>query len=177
MKAVGLYLLFVVAYFFFAMASMKYDGLASIEQKFNPPTFVFWQGGELYSNPPLFSKFMADTRGQLSSREPDRIEDVDIWVFLLEGFEDVKNVVFASQIGIDVEKIATYEPGSSSKIQGASIRLRLHPVPVYVDRKQILLMDAKHLRENYKVECLDEMVYGSMIGHIDQELWDRCENA
>ena len=175
LKIAGLYLLLVVAYFIFALASMKNDKLALYERKINPSTFVFWQGGDLYSNPPLFSNLMTDAKGQLSSRELDGLGDVDIWVLLLDGFEDIKNVELASHLGIDVEEIANSAPGSSTSLQGASLSLRLHPIPVFVNRKSVLILDAKYLLENYKTECLDEMVYGSMIGQRDQELWDRCK--
>ena len=176
MKIAGLYLLFLIAYFFFAFASMKSESLAFYERKINPSTFVFWQNGELFSNPPLFSKLMTDTKGQLSSRELDGLGDVDIWVFLLEGFEDINNVEFASQLGINVEEIAATKPGNSTSLQRVSLSSSVHPIPVYVIRKHILFLDAKFLRENYKEECLDEMVYGEMIGQRDQGLWERCKN-
>jgi hypothetical protein len=177
LKIAGLYLLLVVAYFIFALSSMKNDKLAFYERKINPSTFVFWQGGELYSNPPLFSSVMTDAKGQLTSREPDGLGDVDIWVLLLDGFEDIKNVGFASQLGIDVEKVANSKSGNTTVLQGASLSLRLHPIPVFVNRKYVLILDAKYLFENYKNECLDEMVYGTMIGQRDQELRDRCKET
>ncbi|MEO0767508.1 MAG: hypothetical protein AAFY75_15965 [Pseudomonadota bacterium] len=175
LKITGLYLLLVVAYFIFALASTKYDKLALYERKINPSTFVFWQGGELYSNPPLFSNVMTDAKGQLTSRGLDGLGDVDIWVLLLDGFEDIKNVELASQLGIDVEEVANSESGSSKLLLGASVNLRLHPMPVFVERKSVLILDAKYLFENYKTQCLDEMVYGAMIGQRDQELWNRCK--
>jgi len=175
LKLLGLYLLFLVAYFLFALASMSHDVLAVYERRINPSTFLFWQNGELFTNPPLFSSFMADPKGQLTSREPEALGDVDIWVLLLEGFEDIKTVEFAPQLGIDIERVATSQPGSSTSLRGVSIKLRMHPIPLYVSRKHILIMDALHLRESYKTECLDEMVYGSMVGQRDQDLWDRCK--
>ena len=177
LKIAGLYFLFLIAYFLFSLASIKNENLPIYERKINPSTFVFWQNGELFSSPPLFSNLMTDTKGQLSFRELDGLGDVDIWVLLLEGFEDIHNVEFASQLGIDVEKVATSEPGNSTSLQGVSLSLRMHVIPIYVIRKHVLIMDAKFLHENYKEECLDEMVYGSMIGQRDQELWERCKKA
>ena len=175
LKIAGLYLLLVAANFVFAVASMTNDKIALYERKINPSTFVFWQGGELYSNPPLFSNVMTDTKGQLTSREPNGVEDVDIWVFLLDGFEDIRNVKLAPKLGIDVEDVANSDPGITMMLKGASLSLRIHPIPVFVDRKSVLIMDARYLFENYINECLDEIVYGSMIGWRDQELWDRCQ--
>lgn len=177
LKMAGLYLLLVFAYFIFALLSMNNDKLAFYERKINPSTFAFWQGGKLYSNPPLFSNVMTDAKGLLTSRELDELGDVDIWVLLLDGFEDIKNVDFASQLEIDVEKVASSKPGSSALLRGASLGLRFHPIPVFVERKSIFIMDAKYLVENYKTECLDEMVYGLMIGQRDQDLWDRCKKT
>ncbi|MEP6068587.1 MAG: hypothetical protein ABJ246_22315 [Paracoccaceae bacterium] len=177
LKIAGLYLLLLIAYFIFAYASMTNVKLALYERKINPSTFVFWQGGELYSNPPLFSNVMTDAKGQLTSRELDGLGDVDIWVLLLDGFQDIRNVEFASQLGIDVEDVANSKSGNSMALQGANLSLRLHPIPVFVERKYVLILDAKNLFENYKQECLDEMVYGSMIGQRDQELWDRCKKT
>ncbi|MGH1575695.1 hypothetical protein [Planktotalea sp.] len=177
LKIAGLYLLLLIAYFVFVLASMKNEKLALYERKINPSTFVFWQGGELYSTPPLFSNVMTDAKGQLTSRELDGLRDVDIWVLLLDGFKDIKSVEFASQLGIDVEKVANSKSGHSSRLEGVSLGLRFHPIPVFVNRKSVLIFDAKYLFENYKNECLDEMVYGSMIGQRDQELWDRCKKT
>lgn len=177
LKIAGLYLLLLVAYFLFALASMKYDKLALYERKINPSTFAFWQGGELYSNPPLFSNVMNDAKDQLSLRELNGLGDVDIWVLLLDGFEDIRNVDLASRLGIDVDEVANSEPGNSTVTRTVSLRGRLHPIPFFVNRKSVLILDAKYLFENYKNECLDEMVYGSMIGRRDQELWDRCKKT
>ncbi len=118
---------------------------------------------------------MTDAEGQLTSRELDGLGDVDIWVLLLDGVEDIKNMEFASQLGIDVEKVANSKAGNSTLLQGASLSLRLRPIPFFVNRKTVLVLNAKYLLENYKAECIDEMVYGSMIGRRDQELWDRCK--
>lgn len=175
LKIAGLYLFLLIVYFVFALVSMSNDNLAFLERKINRSTFVFWQGGELYSNPPLFSNVMTDAKGQLTLREPDGLEDVDIWVLLLDRFEDIRNVEFASQLGIDVEKVVNSEPGHSLLLRRAGLSLRFHPIPVFVDRQSVLILDARYLFENYKNVCLDEMVYGSMIGQHDQELWDRCE--
>ena len=175
LKLFGLYFLSVVAYFLFALASMRYETLAIYDRKLNPATFVFWQNGKLYANPPLFSGLMADAKGQFTNREPMGLGDVDIWVLLLEGFEDIENVEFASQLGIDINSVRTLQPGNSTSIRTASINLRAHPIPVYVERKHILITDGKYLREHFKKVCLDEMVYGLMIGHRNPELWERCK--
>ena len=177
LKTVALYLLLLISYFVFALASMKNETLAIYERKINPSTFVFWQNGKFFSNPPLFSNLMTDTKGQLSSREPDELGDVDIWVILLEGFEDIHNVQFASQLGIDVEEVAVSEADNSTSLRGVFLNVRIHPIPFYVDRKHVLIINAKFLRENYKEQCLDEMVYGSMIDQRDQRLWDRCKKT
>lgn len=176
-KIAWLYLLFLVGNFVFAIASVKSETLAFYERKMNPPTFVFWQNGKLFSNPPLFSNLMADTEGELSSREPNEAEDIDIWVLLLEGFEDIKNVEFASQLGVNVKEVATSERGAFTSLDDVSLRVRIYPIPFYVIRKHILILDAKFLRENYKIECLDEIVYGRMIGQPDQELLERCKKT
>ena len=177
LKVVALYLLFLIAYFIFAFASMKYQNLAFYERQINRSTFVFWQNGNTFSNPPLFSNLMVDTKGQLSSRNPYGIDDVDIWVFLLEGPEDIKNVEFASYLGIDIEKVSKSKLGQSTSMRRTSLKARLHPIPIFVSRKHVLIMDAKFLRENYKKECLDEMVYGSMIDKRNQQLWSRCKKT
>ncbi|UTS81464.1 hypothetical protein [Phaeobacter piscinae] len=176
-KLAGVYLLFLVAYFAFALGSMKNDTLARYEQRINPSTFIFWQGEELYSNPPLFSSLMSDTKGQLSSRKPTSLADVDIWVLLLDGFDDIKNVEFASQLGLDVGKISRSQPGSSTFLKSAGLSFRLHPIPLIVNRNSVLVLDAKYLYENYRHECLDEMIYGAMIGQRDQALWKRCRTT
>ncbi len=176
-KLTGLYLLFLIAYFVFALGSFKYANLAVYERRINPSTFAFWQNGELFSNPPFFSSVMTDSKSQLSYRELEGLGDVDIWVLLLEGVRDIHNVEFASQLGVDIGEVAASEPGYTTTLQRVGLNLRLHPIPLYVVRKHVLILDAKFLRENYKKECLDEMVYGSMIGQRDQGLWDRCKIA
>ncbi|UWQ75037.1 hypothetical protein [Leisingera sp. M658] len=174
-RFLGAYLLVLLATFLFALGSMKFNSLAIWERKLNPSTFVFWQGGEYYSNPPLFSQTMSDVQGQLTAREPRSFEDVDIWVLLLDGFAEIRNVEVALQLGIETDKIARRLPSQTTKLSGVSLSMRLHPVPFYVKRKSVLIMNAEFLRENYKFQCLDEMVYGAMIGLRDQALWDRCE--
>ncbi len=177
LKITSIYLLFLIAYFLFALASMSNESLAFYERKINPSTYVFWQNGEYFSNPPLFSSMMTDTKNQLVLRFLDGQEDVNIWVLLLEGPEDIENVEIASELGIDVQDVASTEPGNITILQGASINFRWHPLPLAVIRKHILIMDAKYLRENYKEQCLDEMVYGSMISQRDQKLWERCKKT
>lgn len=174
-RILGAYLLVLLATFLFAIGSMKFNSLAIWERRLNPSTFVFWQGGNYYSNPPLFSQTMSDTQNQLAARDPQSFEDVDIWVLLLDGFAEIANVEVALQLGIETDQIARTRPGNMTELAGASLNMRVHPVPFYVKRKRVLIMDAEFMRENYKVQCLDEMVYGAMIGQRDQELWDRCK--
>lgn len=171
----GLYLVVLGTYFLFAAGSMRYDSLARLEQRINPSTFVFWQNGQFFRNPPIFSQLMTDTYKQLSPHEPTKYSDIDIWVLLLEGFDDIRNVEVASKLGIDSEDIAASEPGSKISLMGASLKLRLHPVPFIVERRHIVMLDAEYLTENYRQQCLDEMVYHWMIGLRDRELWDQCK--
>lgn len=162
-KAVAIYLLFLVIYFCLSVASNNYPLLAFYERKISPSAFVFWQGGEFYSNPPLFSTLMTDTKSQLSSDEVTTLDEVDIFVLLLNGFNDIENVEFAPQLGINIKEIASTEPTRSVTKQTTSFHIRLHLLPFVVKRRQTLIMDAHFLSQNYKKECLDELVYGQMI--------------
>lgn len=170
-----LYLLLLGAYFIFAFASMNNETLAFYERKLNPSTYVFWQDGEFFSNPPLFSSLMVDTTSQLSQREPIDLAEVDIWVLLLEGFQEIQAVDFAPQLGIDAAQVAKTKAGNSISLEGVSLHFRFHPIPLTVERKHILVLDAKSLRENYEEVCLDEIVYNMMIGQRDQALRERCK--
>lgn len=177
LRIAGLYLLFLVAYFAFAFASMTSPNLAIYERKINPSTFVFWQEGQFYESPPMFSSLLADSRGQLSNAHLEDLDNVDIWVLLLAGVEDIHNVEFASSIGVDVTRVASSDPGLLVSQAEVALSLRKHPIPFYVRRKKVVIVDALHLQRNYRAECLDEMVYGLMINQRDQGLWERCKTA
>lgn len=177
LKIAAAYLLFLAAYFGFALASMSNEKLAVYEQKLNPPTFVFWQGGKLFSNPPLFSDVMTDAKGLLASREPKGPRDVDIWVLLLDGPEDIRNVRIAPQLGVDVEKIANSKPGVIKSLMRAGLSYRPHPIPVVVERESVHILDARYLSKNFKEQCLDDVVYRLMINQHDKELWKRCKKS
>ena len=118
---------------------------------------------------------MTDTHGQLSTNEIDRLEDVEIWVLLLNGPSEIYKVEFASALGIVTAHVSQMNVGSTLSSKGTALRLRLHPIPFYVARRHVLIMNADYLAKSYKAECLDEMVYGAMINRKDQDLWDRCK--
>ena len=176
-RAVGLYFVFLLLLFIFSVLSMKFPSLAMIERRVNPAKFVFWQNQKFYSNPPLFSSVMSDTKGQLSTEEPANGQDIDIWVLLLEGPEDIKNASIAQQLGLKIDQISQMQPGVSQTSASVALSFRLHPIPFFVERRSVVVMDALYLRTNYKAQCLDEMVYGEMISQRDQALWDRCKTT
>jgi hypothetical protein len=171
----GLYLVFLVLASGFSALSTNNKSLASLERRLNPAQFVFWQRGEFFRNPPLFKSVMSDPKGQLSQDGPKDAPDVDIWVVLLEGPKDIANFAMASQLGLKPQKIAQLEPGESVYSQSVALHGRLHPIPFFLVRKSVLVMDAKYLRETYKTECLDEIVYRAMIDQRDKELDNHCE--
>ncbi len=169
------YLLLLVALFIFYTASTKFQKVAQIEKTINRSTFVFWQGGELYRNPPLFSAIMEDADNQLSMHEPTEFEDVDIWVLLLNGFSDIRNVDIASALGLDPIKFEKTEPGSTVSLKSVSLRARFHILPFYVQRRTILMLDANLLKTTHKSQCFDKLVYNLMTGPKNQILWDNCK--
>ena len=173
----GLYIAILGVLFLFAFGSMRYSSLATLERRVNPSTFVFWQGGEFYRNPPLFTQEMVDTQGQLASRDPSDFHDVDIWVLLLWGFDDIRNVSIAANLGLDVEEIAAKRPGTTVSTMNAALHMRLHPVPFHVSRKRILILDAQYLAATYRPECLDAFVYARMIGQLGLEQWETCKRS
>ncbi|MHA6264134.1 hypothetical protein ACXYMO_13095 [Arenibacterium sp. CAU 1754] len=170
-----MYLLILFGCFAFALGSIIYENLAFLERKINPSTYIFWQDGKLWKNPPLFSRLMSDPEGQLSTREVDKLDDVDIFVLLLKGPAEIQKVKFANALGLNVAEISKMDAASDKSMQSAGIHFRVHVIPFYVSRRQFVIMNAEYLRKNYRVECLDEMVYGQMISQRDQELWDRCK--
>ncbi|WP_041768107.1 hypothetical protein [Pseudovibrio sp. FO-BEG1] len=173
-RLIGLYILLIILALLFSVASTRFGSLAILERKLNPSTFVFWQDGELYKNPPLFTQVMADAKGQFASREPSSFEDVDIWVLILEGFADIKNVELAPHLGIDIDDAATFSTDITKSLMQVSLRVRLHPFPLAITRKHIVLVNTKSLRENFKEQCFDEITYESMIGDHDPKLWEQC---
>ena len=118
---------------------------------------------------------MADTKSQLSFRDVESFEDVDIWVILLDGFGDISNVEFATRLGISQSDIRNNDRSITVTLRNVSLRYRFHLLPFYVVRKSVVMVDASYLAENYKRRCLDEMLYLQMIGQRDQDLWDRCK--
>lgn len=171
----GLYILFLALLFAFYSLSLASPKIANIEKRINPSKFVFWQNQGFFSTPPLFAKPLSDPNGYLSFEEPSNFHDVDIWVILLEGFADIHTFELAQQLGLDTDDIANSAPGNSIEKSGVGINLRRHVLPFYVQRKKIVIMDAQFMRENYKPECLDEMVYRAMIGHRDPSQNERCK--
>ncbi|MBO9397576.1 hypothetical protein J7400_12885 [Shimia sp. R9_2] len=171
----GLYILFLALLFAFYSLSLASPKIANLEKRINPSKFVFWQNQGFFSTPPLFTRPLSDPNGYLSFEEPSNFHDVDIWVILLEGFADIHTFELAQQLSLDPDDIADSEPGNSIEKSGVGINLRRHAIPFYVQRKKIVILDAKYMRENYKPECLDEMVYGAMIGQRDAALRERCK--
>ena len=171
-----IYLAIVTVNFLYALIALNYPAVAKYERKLVPAEFVFWQGGEFYSNPPLFPDAMSDVFSELRPvREDGDENDVDIWVLLLDGYDDIHNVSFASELGLDPDKIAMTEPSTSLNISSVSLRARLHLLPFYVHRKKIIIDDARYLAASYHRQCLDELIYGEMVDRRDQAKWNSCK--
>lgn len=173
--SVGLYILILALLFAFYSLALTSPTIANVEKRMNPSKFVFWQNQEFFSTPPLFTRPLSYSNGYLSFEEPTNFQEVDIWVILLEGFSDISNFELAQQLGLNPDKIANSEPGNSIEKSSVGINLRRHVIPIYVQKKKIVILDALFMRENYKPECLDEMVYGAMIGLRDQSQHERCK--
>jgi len=48
---------------------------------------------------------------------------------------------------------------------------------VQVSRKKVLIFDAAHLRKTYDGTCLDELVYGDIIGPVERTRWENCKKT
>ena len=169
------YLIAMVAWFGLAHLSISNTSLALIERRLSPAKYVFWRNGEFYLNPPLFKSVMTDTKGQLSETEAENASMVDIWVVLLEGPEEIRDFELNEFLKLDADSISKMDSATTISLKRTSSRARLHILPFYVNRRVVFIADARFLRENYRAECLDEMVYGMMIEQEDQALWDRCK--
>lgn len=174
-RAALVYLVVVGAYFIFSLAAIKSAAIADLERKLNPATFMFWQDNEIWRNPPLFDAMMADPKGVLSDQEPETVNDVDIWVFLLDGFPQVEGLPLAESLGLDTDEVARTFRSKTVIMDRVSLSMRLHILPIFVHRRKIVLLDARDLATTHERSCLDEILYAAMTSGDYPSLLKECK--
>ncbi|MEN8741209.1 MAG: hypothetical protein ABF308_15735 [Phaeobacter gallaeciensis] len=174
-RAALAYLVVVGAYFLFSLAAIKSTAVADLERKLNPATFMFWQDNEIWRNPPLFDAMMADPKGVLSDQDPETLNDVQIWVFLLDGFPQVDGLPLAKSLGLDTEELAGTFRSKVVIMESVSLAGRLHILPIFVQRRKIILLDARDLVTTHERSCLDEILYAAMTSGDFAALLETCK--
>lgn len=170
-----LYFAILISYLLFSVAAAKFQFIARIDTWIDPPEFVFWQAGELYANPPIFNTVMSDPDNLLSDREPTEFSDIDIWVVLLDGTPEIEEFQFANALGLDTASIANSDGSDLQQFISMGIFTRVHVLPLFVKRKNVIVVDARKWWNIYKTECLDELIYDVMSGRRTPDLWDACK--
>ncbi len=174
-RAALAYLIVVGASFLLSLAAAKSTAVADLERKLNPATFMFWQDNEIWRNPPLFDAMMADPKGAFSDRDPETVNDVEIWVFLLDGFPQIEGLPLAESLGLDTEELARTFRSKIVTMENVSIVGRLHILPIIVQRRKIVLLDARDLAATYERSCLDEILYAAMTSGDYSSLLKNCK--
>lgn len=174
-RAALAYLIVVGAYFLFSLAAIKSTAIADLERKLNPATFMFWQDNEIWRNPPLFDAMMADPKGVLADRDPETVNDVRIWVFLLDGFPQVEGLPLAESLGLDTEELARTFRTKIVSMDRVSLSMRLHILPIIVQHRKIILLDARDLAATHERSCLDEILYAAMTSGDYSSLLKDCK--
>ncbi|MEL6571291.1 MAG: hypothetical protein AAFQ64_06520 [Pseudomonadota bacterium] len=171
------YVAVLICYFLFLAAAVSFPSIAIVERKLNSATFSFWYDGAFWDNPPVFTAIMDDPENQFSNDGLKDWQGVDIWVLLLNGPEDIRNAEIAPALGVDVESIASSEPGLMTVSANASILWRWHPIPFNGARRRVVIIDIKRLGETRKAECFDEIIYSMMIARPISDLMENCRAA
>ncbi len=178
-RAIKLYALVVVAGFVFGLATLAVPALERLERRISPANFAVALGGSYYPN---FEEFLAAIPGsekQLSSVQPVAFEDIEIWIVVLDSPEDSESIAFASRLGIQIQEIASWDKGSVSRIASytVAIRLRWSFFPIYVQKKQVVVLNGEGLFQTYRQDCINRILYNAMIKLNDAEFLEGCKVA
>ena len=177
LKVIAIYVLVILAWAGISYGSLFSQTLANFERKLSPANVVFWQSSKLWYQPPSLPNALEDPKGHYLFEHIDDYAQIDVWFLMLDGFEDIRNVPFATDLRIDVEKIAESEPGTLHYTRRAGVQFRLAALPIGVKRTEFHILDMRYWFENYRHACLNQMVLNRLYQVTDNQFREDCKRA
>jgi len=173
-RGVCLYLIVVFAFFLFSLASMRFDMIARLENRIAKPDVAFVLNETIHMGELEIDGEPIDTDNLFATRVPDDLREIDVWVFALNGFDEIKGLSLAKDLGLDVAKISTNDPDHVVRNSSVSLSLRLHPLPIYMRRQTIVVFDIEHMLQRNRRDCFGRLIYLRLKGEFDKVFSDAC---
>ncbi|WP_147114104.1 hypothetical protein [Tateyamaria sp. syn59] len=161
-------------------AATQVPAVLALETRLLKPVvgFVFSSSSANVGLNPISNGEQVPRDPRVSSRETiDDVNDVDRFLFVLDGFDSARENELIKYFKLDAEEIAALEPGSSMSRETIALRTRLHPLPFYVQRKSFAFVDMQYLAATYRSDCVVKILYDFALNMSDQDFKDGCERS
>ncbi|WP_299046687.1 hypothetical protein [uncultured Tateyamaria sp.] len=177
LKAIaGLFLAYVLVlgvYAAWSLAAAKFETVANLESRLSALLVGFVLGAETdrVTFDLILNGVPVPRDPRVSERVPQSLDEFDVIVFLLNGFETAIQSDFMRSAGIKVADIASMDSSHTKRTTTVSLHYRIHPLPFYLQRRNFVFADLGYLEQNFEVSCVSTILYDLALGggYYDQE--------
>ncbi len=158
-----------------SLSAVFYPKMQNLVPSFSKPTLVVANKGYFYSGDVEVNGQRLDTEGHFNPDPATHPNDVDVWVFVLDELAEIESYGLDNDLGLDTQEIARSAPGTVTSVESSSLHLRWSPLPLYLKKRQVFVVDAGYFEKNYRGDCLQEYVYRIVLGDSTAKVEARCK--
>ncbi|MEM8656415.1 MAG: hypothetical protein AAGF36_16915 [Pseudomonadota bacterium] len=176
-RGVLAYMLLILLYVGWLFAATNLKFVSDIEKRLFKPVvgFVFTNDGDTVGLDFVINGESVPPDPRVSFRENVSLREIDTFVFALDGFKTARDVEMIRYVGLDPYDVVIMKSGEMSIQEVVKVKLRLHPMPIYVSRRSYAFADLQHLIATYRIECIPTILYDLALSVFDNEYKKSCE--
>ena len=155
-------LLWVAGIWIYALAANGSNWLADLNHRLNPPHYAVVYGDQIYFSDVNVHGKPLNEDGYFATEIPVEHEDynwVNVWIFMLDGFEAIEQYQLAENLGINVENVSNTASHLVVKIERSGVAFRWSILPFYPTLRRIVILNDNDLMSNYPKECIRDVVF------------------
>lgn len=174
-KAIFAYFGLLFLWFIYSLLLMQSSWLRDVSGKFVQQDLALVLGENHYTGEIRVQGVSLDRDDRFRDDPVEDLNDVDVWVFLLENLEDIKEAPFARDLGIDTDKVAQAKRGTMRVTHSTALSFRLHPFPLTVRTRQYVILDGGYLVEEHGKKCLPAAIHAAISGEPVKQRAEECK--
>lgn len=174
---VAIYFGIVLLWFIFCLASTMSDFFAELEDSLVTRNLAIVIDEHVYTGEVMIHGEKITGDGNFADGPLNDLSKVDTWLLLLNGYDSIRLNETARSLGLDIDKLAESKSGSSIEIRTSGLKVRLSPLPIYVERRRIVLLDVQHMEQTYRKECWIKLINEELSIKSDENSRAVCKRS
>lgn len=153
---VGLFAAYIACTFLLLLAAIWFEKVAVVYEKYVIPDLAVVYGDQMLFGDISFSGVKFDQGDLFSDRTPEKpvdVDEVEVWLFVLETFKDLNKFDYAEATGQNLRDFSKYREGHPHFAQSYEVVANNSFPWIHYRRKRVLIVD-KEFMDTIRHDCI-----------------------